>query len=349
MRNARSRACEGGDVQRPGPVSSEPRDAAEPLCPPQRDPRCHFPPVSSSPGGSGGRAQTRGTPTATRKSWRAQTLGVNPRQKASPNPREVWKLLKTRGSELLRQNISPFPATGPCRGSQGGSTTTAHGDMPNPGIPSASRGHRRHRPPPRAPFHRRQPPGGLVGSVSRREPRGTRAGTLGERLRGAGEGAGRPRGRGGRGAAGAAGAPAGKPSAPSRSGWICTLGGRSRQMGRRGVKISTEITEAFLASQSPPRPAVMTPSQHKVKTLPQERRGISPGGCGGGFPASLRAVSPHAPSFPFTLSLRSPFSPLSSPRAGRAAPSHHISPPVTVGMGTAGSPRAMQDGRGAPR
>lgn len=50
-------------------------------------------------------------------------------------------------------------------------------------------------------------------------------------------------GRGERGRAGLA---------ASRRGWLCTSAGRSRQMGRRGVKISMEIREAFLANQSPP-------------------------------------------------------------------------------------------------
>lgn len=64
--------------------------------------------------------------------------------------------------------------------------------------------------------------------------------------------------------------------------------------GEEGVKISTEITEAFLASQSPPRLGIMTPSQHKVKTLPKEQQRISLGGCGGvlSLPAHC-AVSCH--------------------------------------------------------
>lgn len=93
---------------------------------------------------------------------------------------------------------------------------------------------------------------------------------------------------------------------------------------------------------------VMTPSQHKVTTLPQERRGISPGGCGGvpGLPAGCVPPRSFFPLNPFTLQ---PFFPalLSLCREGSPEPPHL--PLGTVDMGTTGSPQATRGGWGAPR
>lgn len=77
---------------------------------------------------------------------------------------------------------------------------------------------------------------------------------------------------------------------------------------------------------------VMTPSRHKVTTLPQERRGISPGGCGGvpGLPAGCVPPTLLPSPEPFRSAALFPRSPLP---VQRGQPRATTSPPGDRGYG----------------
>lgn len=152
-------------------------------------------------------------------------------------------------------HLKPTTSQGPPEGTGGDGTVTAHRAS---SIPSATLGTSPPSPavcwqPSRrqAPANPPTPTSRLAGSQVSPKSAGSRTAV--------------PLGRGDAGGAGLA---------ASRWGWLCTSAGRSRQMGRRGVKISTEIREAFLANQSPIRRNDSLAAQGENTRL-RRRMGIS--------------------------------------------------------------------------